>query len=65
MRKSEIRIIPQLCPPLRLKMGGHVPPGPMVAPSMAIEDCGTLNLTLLKVKLFALDLEITSFVTFI
>ena len=64
MRKSEIRIIPKLWP-LRLKMGGHVPPGPMVAPSMAIEDCGTLNLTLLKVKLFALDLEITSFVTFI
>ena len=37
MRKSEIRIIPKLCPscpPLRLKVGGHVPPGPMVAPPM-------------------------------
>ena len=38
MRKSEIRIIPKLCPPLsplRPKVGGgHVPPGPMVAPPM-------------------------------
>ena len=31
----------------------------------AIVDCGTLNLILLKVKLSALGLEITSFVTFI
>ena len=37
--KSEIRIIPKLCPPcplLRLKVGGgHVAPGPMVAPPMS------------------------------
>ena len=38
MRKSEIRIIPKLCPPVppACESGGgcHVPPGPMVAPPM-------------------------------
>ena len=34
MRKSEIRIIPKLCPPTSESGGGHVPPGPMVAPPM-------------------------------
>ena len=34
MRKSEIRIIPKLCPPLRVKVGVMSPPGPMVAPPM-------------------------------